>query len=499
MISRKFVLNAGVTVALMVTACGGTTTPTRTPGAPGSPGGSAPASLGGSAPATVGGGATATAGSSAPVGGDLLVWTVEDNTVRVEAQRAIMDRFTQETGIAVELVPLAEGDFSTQLTAAAAGDTLPDVFATLSLGFTHQLASDGFANTEATTATVDALGRDTFNDAALNLVTGSDGALIGVPSDSFVLFVTYRNDLFDAASLEAPTTFASMLAGATELNAGSVAGIVLATGNDLVFVQQTFEHFAVANGCELVDDAGTIVIDSPACVETFQFYTDLVNIGSVTGAQDADTTRATYFSGDAAMIGWSSFLLDELAGLRDDALPVCPECEEDPLFLAQNSGVVAAIQGPSGSEPAVGGEVVSYVISDTADTAASQRLIEYMMSDGYVDWLAIAPEGKFPTRPGTADSPTEYADAWATLDAGVDRKTPLGEVYDEATIQALVTSAESIKRWGFSQGQGALAGAVYAELPVPEALIQALDGSLSAEEAAQEAREAVEELQSALE
>ena len=37
------------------------------------------------------------------------------------------------------------------------------------------------------------------------------------------------------------------------------------------------------------------------------------------GNQDADTTRATYFAGDAAMVIWSSFLLDELAGLRNDA------------------------------------------------------------------------------------------------------------------------------------------------------------------------------------
>ncbi len=480
MISRSHG-HAAIAVALVLVlgACGG-----ASPSAPtGTPTGSAPG----------------TAPGSAAAGGDIVVWTLEDNTDRVEAQQAIVDRFTQETGIGVELVALAEGDFSTQLTAAVAGDTLPDVFANVSLGFTHQLAADGLTNPAAAAAVVEALGSDTFSQAALDLVTGADGAPIAVPSDSFVLFVAYRTDLLEAAGLEPPTTFEAMLAGATALNTGDQAGIVLATGNDLVFVQQTFEHFAVANGCELVDDAGAVVIDSPACVETFQFYADLVNMGSVTGAQDADTTRAAYFAGDAALIGWSSFLLDELAGLRDDALPTCPECEGESPFLGENSGIVTAIQGPSGSEPAQGGEVVSFAISDSADAAASQRFVEFMMSDGYVDWLAIAPEGKFPTRLGTADSPTEYADAWGSLEAGVDRTAPLGEIYDEATIEALVTSAETIKRWGFAQGQGALAGAVYAETPIPEALILVLDGSLSAEEAAQEAKAQVEELADALE
>jgi multiple sugar transport system substrate-binding protein len=308
----------------------------------------------------------------------------------------------------------------------------------------------------------------------------------------------YRKDLFEAASLEPPTTFEAIQTAAEELNSGDQAGIVLATGNDLGFVQQTFEYFAVANGCDVIDGDGNVTITSPACVETFDFYSNLVNNGSVEGAQDADTTRAAYFAGDAAMIIWSSFILDELAGLRDDALPTCPECTDDPLFLAENSGVVTAIQGPSGSEPSQFGEMVSFVISDGAPTEA-QQFVEFMMSDAYVDWLAIAPEGKFPTRLGSADNPTEYADAWGSLEAGVDRKEPLGEIYDEATLEALTTSADTMKRWAFAQGQGGLVGPLLTEVPVPNALLLALDGSMSAEEAATEAQAAIEELLAALE
>ena len=63
------------------------------------------------------------------------------------------------------------------------------------------------------------------------------------------------------------------------------------------------------------------------------------------GAQDVDTTRASYFAGQAAMVIWSSFILDEMAGLRDDAKPNCPECQSDPAFLAKNTGVVTTIAG----------------------------------------------------------------------------------------------------------------------------------------------------------
>jgi len=427
----------------------------------------------------------------------LTFWTVEDTQDRIEAQQAIVDRFTEETGIEVELVAIAEGDLATQVTAAVAGDTLPDVFGALSLGFTHSLAADGLVDQAANAAVVDTLGRDTFSESALDLVTTDDG-LAGVPSDSWAQLLVYRRDLFEAANLDAPTTFDAIQTAAEALNTGDQAGIVLATGTDLGFVQQTFEYFAVANGCDVIDGEGSVTIASPACVETFDFYSNLVNNGSVEGAQDADTTRAAYFAGDAAMIIWSSFILDELAGLRDDALPTCPECTDDPLFLAENSGVVTAIQGPSGSEPSQFGEMVSFVIADGA-SADSQEFVEFMMSDAYVDWLAIAPEGKFPTRLGTADSPTEYADAWGGLEAGVDRKEPLGEIYDDATIEALTTSADTMKRWAFAQGQGGLVGPLLTEVPVPNALLLALDGSMSAEEAAAEAQAAVEELLAALE
>jgi NAD(P)-dependent dehydrogenase (short-subunit alcohol dehydrogenase family) len=58
--------------------------------------------------------------------------------------------------------------------------------------------------------------------------------------------------------------------------------------------------------------------------DTFQFYVDLIRAGSVQGSQDADTTRAAYLAGKAAMIIWSSFLLDELAGLSHEPRPTCP-------------------------------------------------------------------------------------------------------------------------------------------------------------------------------
>ena len=57
------------------------------------------------------------------------------------------------------------------------------------------------------------------------------------------------------------------------------------------------------------------------------------------------------------------------------------------------------------------------------------------MNDGYEKWLAIAPEGKVPTRKGTADDAEKFVTAWQALPVGVDKKAPLGEVYDAAVAR----------------------------------------------------------------
>jgi multiple sugar transport system substrate-binding protein len=425
-------------------------------------------------------------------GQTIVFWTAEDNAERVARMQAIVDRFTEATGIGVELVAIAEDQLQGQVTAAAAAGDLPDVFGAISLGFSHLLAADGITDPAAAAAVVESLGADTFSQAALELVTAND-SVVAVPSDSWAQILVYRKDLFEAAGLAEPTSLQGIVEAAAALNTDGMAGIVAATGPADSFTQQTFEYLALANGCQVVDEAGTVLLTEPECVDVFRAYTDLITNGSVPGIQDADTTRAAYFAGQAAMIIWSSFLLDELAALRDDAMPVCDECESDPLFLADNSGVVTAISGASG-EPSQFGELVTFAITDGPDKEAAQTFVEWMMSDGYVEWLALAPEGKVPTRLGTAEEPTLYADAWKGLETGVDRKAALSDIYPPEVLDALATSAETMNRWGFRQGQGAIVGPLLVELPIPAALAEALDGSLTPEEAAEQAQVDVEDI-----
>ena len=430
-------------------------------------------------------------------GGDaqsLTVWTIEDVADRVEATRKLARDFTTRTGIQVNLVPVAEDQFDQLITASAAADELPDVVAALALSSVRSLSSNDLLSTEIAAQVVNELGADTFTARALELTKDGDRQL-AVPSDGWAQLLVYRKDLFEAAGLQPPTTYDAIEKAAATLNKGGMAGIALATTPGDSFTQQSFEYLALANGCELVGSDKKVTLDSPQCVRAFDLYGKLARDYSVRGNQDVDSTRATYFAGKAAMVIWSSFLLDELAGLRNDALPTCPQCRSDRGFLAKNSGVVPAIQGPDGQNPALYGEIVSWTPTSAAPKDATVQFIKYMMSDGYLGWLALAPEGKVPVRQGPKAGDTSYLTQWQGLKVGVDTKAPLSRYYGPDVLKAVQESPGTFRRWGLTQGQGELVGAMLGELPVPKALSELIAGKGDAAAAAQAAQKAVEEIQ----
>jgi multiple sugar transport system substrate-binding protein len=422
----------------------------------------------------------------------LTIWTTEDVADRVTAQQKIMEAWAQKNGATVKLVAVAADQLTTVLTSAAAANDLPDAIAALDLNGMNQLRTDDLVDPDAAKEVVDGLGADTFFKRTLEL-TSVDGEQIAVPSDGFSNLLFYRKDLFQAAGLAEPKTYADIQNAAKELKKGKTAGIVAATAPSDSFTSQTFEWVALANGCQLVDDSGNITLNSPQCQEAFNFYGPMLKQSSVAGNQDADTTRATYFAGDAAMVIWSSFLLDELAGLRNDALPTCPQCKKDPQWLAKNTGILTQMQGPSGPNPAAWGEVVSWNILKDA-SPRTKDLVTYMMSDGYLPWLEIAPEGKMPARSGTSANPKEYADGWIKLTAGVDKKEPLTDIYPAEVLNTIVASSGNFERWGIPQGQGELAAAVANQYVVPQALAKMLNSGASAADAVNQAQQGAEQV-----
>ena len=410
----------------------------------------------------------------------ITFWTSDIEPDRVANQQAIIDAFTAETGIEVELVPVPEDDLPNLIVTNAASGDLPDVVAT-PLDFSIGWAEQGILDPEAAAGTVDMLGADTFNQQALALAS-IDGTPVAVPSDGWGQLLLYRTDLFEAAGLEAPQTLDDIVAAAEALHGDEISGITMSTDPTGGFTQQTFEYLALANGCQLITD-DEISLDSPECVDAISKYQQLVEYSPGT-VQDVDTTRATYFAGDAAMIVWSPFILDEMAGLRNDALPTCDECADDPLFLANNTGLVAALTGGEGTEPAQYGSPSYFGIGAGADVEAAQQFVGYLLGDGYLDYLGVAPEGRFPMRTGTPEAPDSFIEGWTELSIGVDERVPFADIYGPEVVETLVNGAADFRRWGFEDGYGALVASLYTSLVVPQTLSRVLNEGMSPEDAA---------------
>ena len=434
-------------------------------------------------------------GPQAQEPGVLTVWNLDGQPDRIAAIEQIDAGFTQRTGVRIEQIPVNESQLPSLVVSAAVSGTMPDLIAGLPLGVLRQLAEQELVDDEAAASVVSELGESTFSPTALALTRDGDRQL-AVPSDVWAQILVYRRDLFERAGLEPPTTYETIQAAAEALTGDGRFGITLATDPADPFTQQTFESLALGNGCQLVDASGDVGLDSAPCRRAFALYEDLAR-NSPSGTQTVDSTRATYFAGQAAMTIWSTFLLDEMAGLRNDALPTCPECRTGPTWLAENTGIVTAVEGPDGDGPVSFGEVSSWAITAAHGPAAADY-VRYMMSDGYEAALGIAPEGKYPARSGDAQDPQRFARAWGTLPAGVDSREPLADIYGEDTMDEIGRVATTLQRWAIPQGQGALLGPVTAELPIPKALSSMAGGSLSAREAGSEAADAVEEIRRSL-
>lgn len=437
--------------------------------------------------AACGGGRSTTTGAER-TSQTISVWILENEPARVQATKADLATFTKRTGIRVRLRALGDDDLVAAVTSAKADRTLPDVLQ-LPLASVHAYGAQGLLDSAAAGDVLDRLGDQTFSQTALSLVS-RDGVPAAVPSDGWGELLIYRQDLFRRAGLPPPQTLDDVVRAAKRLDRPGVRrGITLATAPGDTFTAQTFEHVALAAGCQVVDDRGRIRLTSPRCQRAFKIYVDLARRYSPGGIQDVDSTRRTYFAGRAAMIFWSPFLLDAMAGLRDDAVPTCPQCRRDPAFLAKNSGLVGPLQSGAGTTPAAQfGEISSWGITTGAHTEAASRFVEYMLSDGYLRWLALSPQGKYPVRTGDERDSERFATAWMHLESGVERKAPLSRFYGQDEIDSLGDGVRGFQRWGFPQGEAPLMGALRNQEPITRPLALSIVGTIDPPSAARQAQ-----------
>lgn len=389
------------------------------------------------------------------------------------------------------MIPVTESDLGKRATAAFAANDLPDV-----IYHTPQYvlpwAEAGILDIDANTEAIEELGAETFAPGALRMAD-IDGDYAAVPSDGWTQMVVYRQDLFEAAGLAPPTSYEAILAALAKLHKPpEIYGFVAATKIDENFMSQVLEHVLLANGATPVDTKGIAGFDTAKLSQSLEFYKAIAK-ASPPGELYWKQSRELYFAGKAAMIIWSPFILDELAGLRDSAPPTI---NNDPTSreLAAKTGIVTTFAGPSNAEGAAWANINYLSVTSNAATDAAIEFVKYSLDQGYAETLSIAPEGKFPVRRGDAEDPERFVKLWSGLPVGVDRKAPLTELYPAEVITAIVSGLDSAQRWGVAEGQLSAASKVVNSQVVNRVVRQFIDDELSVDEAVKTINEELSKL-----
>ena len=404
----------------------------------------------------------------------LTIWINETSPEHAQLVQEMAEEFNQIANIDAEMVMVSPLLLPDLVNTAVLSGTLPDIIlhpAQYSLGW----ANKGVLDSGLATTAVQQIGVDTFDPDAINLLS-TEGQLAAIPSDGRQQIILYRTDWFAENNLAIPDSFDTLFAAAEAITdrENGRSGFVVPTEANLVQTHQAFEQIALANGCQLIDEKGEVTILEPACVDAINFYYSIINQFSPPNVQTYTSTPNSYLDGRSGLILFSPEILPQLASIG--AQPNCPECGNNPTFLAENSGIVTTLTG-SGAQalPTNFAEIMALGITTAADEETAVAFADYWFNDGYEKWLALESERKVPMRWGTNEQPRQFIDSWGTTPLA-NNQPSLQELFGSETVAQLRDGLATAPRWGILQGQGDLITTLYEDLTVAVVLQEMLSG-----------------------
>ncbi|MBM7558882.1 ABC transporter substrate-binding protein [Marinitoga litoralis] len=361
----------------------------------------------------------------------ITFWTTEVESNRMQRIRALATIFKAQTGIEVEVVPVEENDLLKQIPIAKNAGTLPDL---LEGGIEPMLllGSENFLDEDLATKIIMDFG-DVY-DGAARMLSNGEGKYYGIPFHAWVQGIWYRKDMFASQDLGDPITWYNIALAAKVLNdpAKGVYGIILPKKAD-AYAEQVFTEVALANGARPIDEMGNITFNTPEMIEAFRFYKELGKYSKPGFTTVLDALKG-YLNGEAAMIFYSTYIMDDIAVEEVQKGRINKFNPE----LVKNTGFANKMIN---IRPTSYGQVVALGITKNANKEEVEKFVKFLMTDkNYVYWVHMAPGGMNPTRKSVAES-----------DAFLDN--PVLERYGKAKIAEIVAALDSVERFEFLNGK----------------------------------------------
>ncbi len=374
-------------------------------------------------------------------------WTTDNEEDRVNVYEAVAARFmAANPDIDLRIVPIEEAGVSQRIATAQAANRLPDIVR-MGVERVATVAADGLLDQDAAEAVIASIGEADFRESPLEMVTDpASGKRAAVPFDGWIQAIWYRSDVFDASGLNPPISWDDIDAACDALpgSGNLLYGLTLGTDPGQNYPHQVFEQVAISNNAWPFDAAGNVTMDTPEMVEALTFYTDLQRC-ALQGPQYWRGAREAYELDQAGMLFYSTYIMDDL--VDGSGLEGGGNVQIAVDNLAGNTGFASEMVGPNGS--ASYGQLVTLGIMQGADPAA-QDVVEFFLTEGYQDVLALAPFGKVPVLKSAVDG-------WKDL-------SPYFANYSSDTLDQIANGYDTMQRWLFRPDYDATTRAVIGDI-----------------------------------
>ncbi|WIE74755.1 sugar ABC transporter substrate-binding protein [Curtobacterium sp. MCSS17_007] len=215
-----------------------------------------------------------------------------------EVLTPVLEKFTEETGIKVDLQVIGWNDLQNKIQTAVTSGQGPDVVNIGNTWATSLQATGAFQ--EFGDAEMKAIGgADKFGKVALSTGGAPGETVTSVPLYGLAYGLYYNKQMLADAGITPPTTWEEMVEDAKKLTADGKYGFSLAGGS---YTENS--HFAfinsAQNGGEWFDEDGKPTFTSKANVEGIKRYLDLMQDAKVANPSNAQYDNATQSTTDFA-------------------------------------------------------------------------------------------------------------------------------------------------------------------------------------------------------
>jgi multiple sugar transport system substrate-binding protein len=409
-------------------------------------------------------------------------WTTDNEAERVEVYEQVAARFMEANpDVDLRIVPIEEAGVSQRISTAQGANRLPDIVR-MGVERVAAFAAEGILDPDAAEAVISSVGEDDFRSGPLSMVTDPDsGRYSAVPYDGWLQAIWYRQDVFDELGLEPPITWEAIQTACETLpgTGNLLYGITLGTDPGQNYGHQVFEQVAISNDAWPFDEEGNVTMDTPEMIAALDFYSGLQDCAAP-GPQYWRGARENYELDQSGMLFYSTYIMDDL--VEGSGLEGGGNVEIAVEDLAAQTGFAPEMQGPNGS--ATYGQLVTLAIMEGADPEA-QDVVEFFLTEGYADVIALAPFGKVPVLQSAVEP-------WKT-------SSPFFENYSDETLDQIANGYDAMQRWLFRPDydatEQAVVGDIEGRLLIPTVVSNiALEGTMTPETGAAFLQEQVEML-----